>query len=62
MTTTECSPLSEVRTHSHPLAHISFLHPLHADACAQLKFNFTITLIVIGKEHRYIFSSEAEGG
>jgi eukaryotic translation initiation factor 2C len=39
--------------------HASPLTPAHPDACAQLNFNPTITLIVVGKEHKFVFFPEA---
>ena len=39
--------------------------PPHTDACAELGFNPTITLVVVGKEHKFVFfpeASVAEGG
>ena len=39
--------------------------PRYTDACAELGFNPTITLIVVGKEHKFVFfpeASVAEGG
>ena len=60
-------PKYEVCTRS--LSHVIDLplntpHP-HTDACAELGFNPTITLIVVGKEHKFVFfpeASVAEGG
>jgi eukaryotic translation initiation factor 2C len=47
-----------------PCTHVH-LTPAHADACAQLNFNPTITLIIVGKKHKSVFfpeASVAEGG
>ena len=59
-------PKYEVSTHClFPCNHSLNTLSRHTDACAELGFNPTITLIVVGKEHKFVFfpeASVAEGG